>query len=140
MSVLCRNIKTLFQHNLPSSAVSELCRDINFFVATKLFVFQPFSMLQHKFEMSQHKIHYCDILLFYPLHLLSRPLAFQLCYNILAMLRHTFVVVLNLCRDNKFFCRDRVSYCCISLLSRQTFSLSRHIFFFDPCRWLDCLL
>ena len=45
MSVLCHDIKTLLQHNLSISAAFEFCRDINFFIATKLIVLQPCSML-----------------------------------------------------------------------------------------------
>ena len=45
MSVLCRDIKTLLQHNLSFSAASEFCCAINFFVVTKILVFQPCSML-----------------------------------------------------------------------------------------------
>ena len=41
-----------------------------------------------------------------------------LCYDIL------FVVLLNLCQENIFFYRDRVSHSCMLLLSQQTFSLS----------------
>ena len=92
MSVLCRDIKTFLQHNLSFSVASEFCRDINFFVATKLLVFQRCSMLRHKFEMLQHKLHYRVSLLFSHLHLLSwhsfllsghNSLALQLYCNIL---------------------------------------------------------
>ena len=128
MSVLCCDIKTLLQHNLSFFATYEFCCDINFFVAIKILVFQPCSMLRHKFEMSQHKIHYRDSLLFSPLHLLSQhsfllsrqnslPPALHFVAPLFAMLRHTFMVLLNLCHDNNFFCHNRVSYCCMGMLS-----------------------
>ena len=129
MSVLCCDIKTLLQHNLSFSIASEFYRDINLFVAAKLLVFHPCSILRHKFEMSQHKIHCRDNLLLSPLQLLSRhsflllrhnslPLALHFVATFFAMLRHTFVVLLNLCSHNNFFCRDRVSYYCMGLLLR----------------------
>ena len=35
------------------------------------------------------------------------------------------MVLLSLCRDNIFFCRDRVSHSCILLLSREIFTMSQ---------------
>ena len=135
MSVLCRDIKTLFQHNLSFSTAFECYRDINFFVATKLFVFQPCSILQHNFEKSQHKIHCRDSLLlshfifcrnrvFFCRDRILYLQLFNFVVTFFAMLRHTFVVLLNLYHDNNFFCHARVSYCYMGLLSQQTFSLS----------------
>ena len=106
---MSQHTKNFVATQLVISGASEFCRDIDFFVTTKLLIFQRSSMLQHKFEMLQHKINYCNNLLFSPLHLfVTMKFSF--------VVTKIFTSSSSSCCNILFLCCDKVSQHCMGLL------------------------